>query len=234
MNVQLLSVLIACGTGTILAQTTPTNVQGDYLEVRSCDVYTGPCFANAEMNLTGQEGLMVWSVRQGNWNGVDLSGLSVAAVVKANGTLGNLNYNPRSSDAVLIVDARANSAQRQALSEMALAKSGKLISKVVKVQSAPIEAEIGTCGKQGCAKVTAGDLIEVATSCLGGKHDVCGNEETFYPPLTQVENAYPVFTDLAAFNGTGLNVTWQIAGKRSAFLAQFSAAPESVKKLASR
>ena len=30
-------------------------ISGDYLEVRSCDVYTGPCFANSEMGLTGKE-----------------------------------------------------------------------------------------------------------------------------------------------------------------------------------
>ena len=34
-----------------------------------------------------------------------------------------------------------------------------------------------------------------------------------------------VFTDVASFNGSGLDVTWQIAGKRSAFLATF-AVPE--------
>ena len=38
---------------------TPT-ISGDYLEVRSCDVYTGPCVANAEMNLSGKEGMLVW------------------------------------------------------------------------------------------------------------------------------------------------------------------------------
>ena len=29
-----------------------TTISGDYLEVRTGDVYTGPCFANAEVNLT--------------------------------------------------------------------------------------------------------------------------------------------------------------------------------------
>ena len=73
------------------------------------------------------------------------------------------------------------------------------------------------------ATVTAGDLVEISTSCLVGKHDVCGNEETFYPPLTKVDGAYPVFTDVASFQGKGLNCTWQIAGTRSAFLAAFFA-----------
>jgi hypothetical protein len=70
--------------------------------------------------------------------------------------------------------------------------------------------------------VKAGNLVEISTSCLGDKHDVCGNEETFYPPLLNVDGAYPVFTDVASFSGRGLDVTWQISGTRSAFLASFA------------
>src|SRR5713226_9930554 len=79
-------------------------ISGDYLEVRSCDVYTGPCFANAEMGLTGKEGILVWAVREGTWKGIRLDGLSVIAVVRTDGTLGDLRYEPRSGKAVLIVD----------------------------------------------------------------------------------------------------------------------------------
>ncbi|MEY2408714.1 MAG: hypothetical protein QOF48_1384 [Verrucomicrobiota bacterium] len=198
---------------------------GDYLEVRSCDVYTGSCFANSEMNLAGREGMLFWSVRQGEWNGTKLDGLGVLAVVKTDGTLGDLKYQPQSGDAVLIVDAKADPSQREALASFARAMAGKLIRRVVDVKSAPIEAKLAACSNLGCASVKAGNLVEISTSCLGDKHDVCGNEETFYPPLTNVTGAYPVFTEMAAFTGTGLDCTWQIAGKRSAFIATFSRPP---------
>ncbi len=197
-------------------------ISGEYLEVRSCDIYTGSCLANSEMNLAGREGMLFWAVREGAWNGTKLNGLSVMAVVKVDGTLGDMKYKPRSGDAVLIVDSRADAAQKQALEAFARSMAGSLIAKVVDVKSVPIEASLATCSKLGCATVKAGDLVEISTSCLGGKHDVCGNEETFYPPLTKVEGAYPVFTDVASFQGKGLNRTWQIAGTRSAFLAAFS------------
>ncbi len=92
----------------------PGTISGDYLEVRSCDVYTGPCFANAEMGLSGKEGMLVWSVREGTWNGVRLDGLNVIAVVCADGTLGDLRYQPRSGKAVLVVDLMATPRQREA------------------------------------------------------------------------------------------------------------------------
>lgn len=216
-----IAVLAATAVAVFGGETAP-KISGDYLEVRSCDVYTGSCFANSEMNLTGKEAMMVWSVREGAWKGVKLDGLSVMAVVKSDATLGDLKYEPRSADAVLIIDARADDKQSQALVDFARRMSGKLIRKVVDVKSAPIEASIATCTKQGCASVKAGDLVEITTSCLGGKHDVCGNEETFYPPLSKVNGAYPVFTDVATYTGSDLNATWQIAGKRSAFLATFA------------
>jgi hypothetical protein len=209
-------------------------VTGDYLEVRSCDVYTGPCFANAEMNLTGKEGMLFWSVKEGSWNGVDLKGLNVMAVVRANGTLGDLHYSPRSGDTVLIVDAKADSTQKKALADFAQKMGGNLISHIVDVKSAPIESSLGTCAKKGCASVQAGDLVEITTSCLSAKHDICGNEDTFYPPLSKVQDAYPVFTEVASYSGSGLNATWQISGTRSAFLAKFSADFATKSQLASR
>ena len=197
-------------------------ISGDYLEVRSCDVYTGPCFANAEMNVTGKEGIMVWSVREGNWQGTSLSGLSVIAVVCTDGTLGDVRYQPRAGRAVLIVDENADATQRQALSDLARSLAGKLIQQVVEVRTARIDAKVGTCAKAGCASVKAGDLVEINTRCLGGNDHLCGNEETFYPPLTRVDGARPAYTEVASYKGNGLNRTWEATGQRSAFLATFS------------
>src|SRR5438477_10439491 len=102
----LLSVAIlmtAIGSALAVSPSAPT-IQGSYLEVRSCDVYTGPCFANAEMNLAGKEGILVWSINHGSWQGTPLNGLSVIAVICTDGTLGDLRYQPRQGKAVLIVD----------------------------------------------------------------------------------------------------------------------------------
>jgi hypothetical protein len=212
---------LAVLTAVASTQFTPT-ISGDYLEVRSCDVYTGPCFANAEMNLSGKEGILVWSVREGSWNGTSLNGLNVIAVVCTDGTLGDLSYQPRTGRAVLIIDEKADAQQREALSNLARSKAGRLIKEVVAVRIDPIEASVGTCAKAGCASVKAGNLVEVNTRCLGGQDHLCGNEENYYPPLTNVEHAMPAFTERASFKGSGLNRTWEATGQRNAFLATFS------------
>src|SRR2546427_7284239 len=129
-------------------QSAPT-ISGDYLEVRSCDVYTGSCFANAEMNLTGKEGILVWSVREGSWKGTSLNGLSVIAVVRTDGTLGDLRYQPRSGKAMLIVDARADARQQEALANMARSMAGGLIREDAAVKNWPIVAAICSWRRTG-------------------------------------------------------------------------------------
>jgi len=37
-----------------------------------------------------------------------------------------------------------------------------------------------------------------------------------------VTGAYPVFTELASFDGSGLNLTWALVEKRNAFLGHFA------------
>src|ERR1041385_218391 len=82
--------LLAIGT----AASARAGIKGDYLEVRSADVYTGPCFANSEVGLEGKQAILAWRVKQGSWRGVNLNGLSVVAVVQANATLGDPYHNP--------------------------------------------------------------------------------------------------------------------------------------------
>jgi hypothetical protein len=221
MKIKLAALSIAALTAFASTPSAPT-VSGDYLEVRSCDVYTGPCYANAEMNLSGKEGILLWSVREGSWNGTPLGGLSVIAVVCTDGTMGDLSYQPRAGKALLIIDEKADAQQREALSDMARSKASRLIKDIVAVRTANIQASVGSCTKAGCASVKAGNLVEVNTRCLGGHDHLCGNEETYYPPLTSVEHAMPAFTERASFKGSGLNLTWEATGQRSAFIATFS------------
>jgi len=221
MKMTLAALLMTLTAANALAVSQPA-IKGDYLEVRSCDIYTGPCFANAEMGTTGKEAMLVWTVKEGNWRGTSLDGLSVIAVVRTDATLGNMKYEPRSGKAVLIVDEKASPSQQEALKSFAQSMAGKLISEVAAVKTSDIEAKIGSCTKSGCAVVKAKGLIDISTRCFGDDDHVCGNEDIFYPPLTDVSEPMPAYTEIAAFNGKGLNATWQFTGQRSAFLASFA------------
>jgi len=194
-------------------------IEGDYLETRTADVYTGPCFANGEVNLAGKDAVLAWRVRRGAWNGTALDGLSVVAVVRASATLGDPDANPLPARALLIVDARATAAQREALAALARDLGGDLIRDVVRIDAESIEASFDG---PAIATLRAGDAVEVRTRALAHCDLHCGNEEVFYPPLTSVENAVPAVSVVQAFRGEGLGSTWAASDKRSAFLATFS------------
>src|ERR1700741_728932 len=78
-------------------------ISGDYIETRSADVYTGQCFANGEVNLVGREAILAWHVQSGSWDGISLDSLTIAAAVRAHGTLGDPYENPYPATAVLLV-----------------------------------------------------------------------------------------------------------------------------------
>ena len=195
-------------------------IRGDYLEIRTSDVYTGPCFANAEVNLTGREAVIAWKVREGSWQGVNLTGLTVVAVVKAKSTLGDPYANPYPARSVIIVDAKAEPQQEKALVDFARSAGGELLANVVKVRKATMETDFG--GEKGYASVKAGEIVDLKTRALNEKDHLCGNEIVYYPPLTEVSNAIPAYTLAHAFRGDELNSTWSCPLKRSAFIAEFA------------
>ncbi len=133
-------------------------IRGDYLETRSADVYTGQCFANGEVNLVGNEAILAWRVQSGSWDGVPLEGLTVAAAVRAKGTLGDPYENPYPAKSVLLVDDQASAQQRTA----------------------------------------------------------------YYPPLTQLSHSMPAVALTDSYSGPGLGTSWDLHGKRSAFVGTFA------------
>ena len=109
-------------------------VTGQYIEARTCEVFTGPCFANADTSLTGKHAVLGWKVDKGSLDNVQLDGLGVVAVVAASDTLGLKQTAP--AKAVLIVDAKATAAQREALIRLAKKQGGDLVKNVVAIKAA--------------------------------------------------------------------------------------------------
>jgi len=208
---------------TLAAGLPSHTISGNYMEARTADVYTGPCFANAETGLVGQLAVMGWKVAQGSWNGVDLSGLSVVGVVRAESTLGNVEVKSNPAKAVLIIDRKADPEQRLALASFAKHMSGNLLSDVVRVETQTIDLAIENNDLHSKnAKLTAGLLAKVETRAMTEADQLCHNEEVWYQPLSRTSHAMPAFATAHQYEGKGLGVTWSSPDKRSAFLASFS------------
>lgn len=195
-------------------------VTGDYIESRSADIYTGQCFANGEVGLSGDQAILAWHIRSGSWDGVQLDSFSVVAAVKASATLGDPYGDPYPAKSVLIVDRRANARERAALEAFAKHMGGKLLANVVNVISAPVEIQV-QADHHGGASLKAGDFLMVQTRSINDNDHLCGNESTFYEPLTQVIHAMPAVAMTDSYSGRSLGRTWTLHDKRSAFVGTF-------------
>jgi hypothetical protein len=193
-------------------------VTGQYVECRTCDVWTGPCFANAEMT-AGKNAVLGWKVEKGDLDGAKLDGLSVVAVVAASDTLGLEQTGE--SKAILIVDEKATAAQRDALVKLAKGQGGDLLKNVVKVEAAPITIDACLCKENGCARLSAGGA-KVETRCLDAHHDKkCGNEYAFYPPLVKTVSAQAAVAVEHGYSGKGFQHTWKESERRGAYVGSF-------------
>lgn len=213
--------IILCLVAFLPISMAAQEIRGDYLETRSADVYTGQCFANGEVNLVGNEAILAWHVQSGSWDGVPLQGLTVAAAVRANGTLGDPYESPYPAKAVLLVDDQASAQQQAALVSFAEHMGGELLKNVE--QMIPTQMELVVNAEHhGAAMLRAGQFVTVQTRSIGGQDHLCGNEVTFYPPLTQLAHSMPAVALTDTYSGPGLGVSWDFHGKRSAFVGTFT------------
>ena len=220
-NLALFTTVFLVGTSAF-AGIPASTIEGNYVEARTCDVYTAACFANSEVGLTGGEAILAWGVTKGEFNGTELAGLTVVAVVKADKTLGDTPNKELTTKTVLYLDDKASPSQKEALIGLAKEMAKDLINEIVLVESVPITLSVGTCTKDDCGTLTAGDTVAIETRCLHSDDKRCGNDTPYYQPLTAVTMAMPHFTLFEKYSGKDLGVTWDDSGRRGAFVGTFA------------
>ncbi len=209
-------------------------IRGDYVEARNADVFTGPCFSNAEVFIYGKQAVLAWKVREGSWKGVDLAGLCVAAAVQGDTTFSE--DHPDKARAVLIVDSRARPSQRAALIDMAKTFGGARLGHVtntittrmsLKLEDhslADSEAAHATHGMPHSPRSSfwAAGIAQILTRPLDERDHLCGNEIVAYRPLSKGVNVQPAYTLGHQFQGKGLDIRWDDPNCRSSFVGHFA------------
>ena len=198
-----------------------TEITGHYLEARTCQVYTGPCFANGEVGITGKDAVMAWSIQRGALDGVDLAGLNVAVVVRASDTLAFRGLeDPREMRAMIVVDDQASQVQRDALVAFAKAQTGKAGNCVEKVKSAPFDMKMNETALT--AKHRVGEMVKLEARKARPDDCICSNESAYYPPLTKLQGFVPGVTIEGQVKAQNLGTRWSIPDSRTSYLGTFS------------
>src|ERR1044071_10092323 len=108
----LAAMLVAVSALVFSSRAESVSLRGDYVEVRTASVFAGACHYNGEVVTTGRDALMAWNVTSGQWQGVDLSGVRVMAIVSADVNLGEQNAARQSE---IIIDSKASRTQALAM-----------------------------------------------------------------------------------------------------------------------
>jgi hypothetical protein len=194
-----------------------TSISGKYVEARTAEVFTGGCIMSSEADTVGRQAVLAWKVDRGSFNGVPLDGLSVVAALSGDANLGiheigGVRAHVRSA---VVVDERANAAQRIALVAMATELAKSNMGTVVNVTSAAIQF---TESDHGVNVSTSQVKLEVSTHV---DHDpTCGSMQWF-APLAQVIDATLSQTEEHSFTGSSLGTKWSAPNKRSSYIGTF-------------
>ena len=163
---------------------------------------------------------MTWRFTAGTYAGEDLTGRSVAVIVKASDTLGfNGLADSRQTRAIMVVDAQASQAQTEALRRFALAQTGLSSDQVAGLQQADIEMQFDF--GELTASVKVGKLAKLSMRKARKGDCICSNESAYYPPLTDLKGFVPGVTIEGDVTARELGTRWSIPDSRTAYLGTF-------------
>jgi hypothetical protein len=195
-------------------------IRGTYIESRTCQVYTGPCFANGEVGAAGRNAIMAWDIQDGAQDGVDLSGLRVIVVIDSSETIGFGGLKDHKKlKSVILVDEEADTDQRDALIAFARKHSGRAGDHVVRIDDSKIAMKLDVSTLKGDVEADKG--VKISTRKARLDDCICSNESAYYPPLTKLKNFVPGVTLEGSYQGRGLGARWSTPGDRSAYMAIF-------------
>jgi hypothetical protein len=211
---------LALSSAVVAADGSAAKITGDYVEVRTAEVFTGGCIMGSEGETSGREAILAWRVSRGSANGVPLDGLAVVAVVAGDMNLGTHELGgaaPRAIRAWLMVDDRATAAQSDALVGLARSLAGDLVSNTVEVERIPVSFRRDADSFQ----VTAGHAsLEVATNA---RHSPACGAIQWFSPLSRLDSKAGIgLTRSQAWTGPALGAQWRQVDRRSSFFGTFS------------
>ena len=210
-----LALLLTCGAALKSSRAEGDGVKGLYVEARTASVFAGACHYNGELTTAGREAVLAWSVKEGSWGGVSLSGVRAVAVV---GSEANLTDSAAVRHSELVVDSNASAAQAAAMTRAVESAYGAVLGRIVEVRRAPV-----SFNAEGKAfKVLAPGAVSLDVEAM--PDDLCCRmpQLIWYAPLVPVERRKVGYTRTAAYAGGAAGEAWQRTGENGAFYGTFS------------
>ena len=186
---------------------------GEFVELHSCDLYTGGCTASSESTLLGRQILRIWSINQGTWNNQDLAGLK-AAVLELGSA--NLAENGALADnAEIFVPKGLPAARKEALlswvnSQVAIPLSARVV-----------ETEIAYQRLGSVVNVAVNDSISLSTTAIAKCDSGACGQALWYQPQAQHSGFEVIASRSSNIRDAALNFFWTDHDRPNVFLASF-------------
>jgi hypothetical protein len=197
-------------------------VVGEYVEARTAEVFAGGCIMSSQAETMGREAVLAWHVRSGEYDGEQLTGLSVVAAVAGDRNLGIREIGGEAPSAVrgiMFVDQNATPSQRRALVRLAQTLSRGLITDLVEVKAVPVAYDATAT----TIAVTAG---EAKLAVQRHHHHTAGcGAMKWFTPFSSVDGAMIGVTDANEYDGRALGIRWSDPNRKSAFSGTFTLTP---------
>jgi hypothetical protein len=209
----MMAAVVAVSAFVFSSRAENVSLRGDYVEVRTASVFAGACHYNGEVTTAGREAMMAWNVTSGAWQGVDLKGVKVMAIISAEANLGDQNA-ARQSEIVIDSPSRA---QSLAMLNAIKAKYAASLGKIVKVRDASISFV-----RNGKAYDVAADDATINVEAM--PNDLCCKMPNlvWYTPFVGLENRKVGYTTNASYSGDTVGEQWSRSGENSAFYGSFA------------
>lgn len=192
--------LVLLGTAALAAQQS-SEISGDYLEGRSNHVFGCYCEWSAEAAMGGTEAIVAWDFQSGEYRGVPLAGVRVAAVIVSERTL-SMGHEPRKS--VLFLDSAASTPRREAVEALLRRQFADLLGEIAGVRLIPIRFE----REPGRVTLRAGQLMNLSMRKARLPDDALQGAVLWYGPFIPLDDATLATTLNHSFRGREFDNVW--------------------------
>jgi len=181
----------------------PRRISGEYIEDRSNRVFGCYCEWSGERVTGGREVILGWRISEGEFQGVTLAGVKMAAVIIGEASL-SAGAAPRKS--LLFLDSETTPAQREAAEALLRRQFGGLLGRILSTNT----VSIGFRRDAGRASLRIGDLLNLAMRKGNPPRDSLQGAIRWYEPFLPLSEETLGMTLNTRYQGDEFNQHWDL------------------------
>ena len=197
-----------------------TAPEGLYVEARDATVWGGACHISSEAESGGRRAALSWTFSGGTQGGVDLTGVSVVALVEGTKNLQGdavfANGEVPEVSSEIWVDA---SSQEELVAAVDYVRSAASLGVTVAVH----EGDIAVSRDGDAFSVAVGDVLRIAGDAMADRSCCTMPESRWYAPLAKVGASVVGNPAVCSFGATESSLApWTFEDENSVFIASIA------------